>query len=62
MQVAAISEGRYLRLSRMYWWKHDIAKYYGLSPREVETWDSDEILECLARIADDLAHNKNKNK
>lgn len=60
MQVAAISEGRYLRLSRVNWWKHDIAKYYGINPREVETWDTDEVLECLARIADDLGHSKNK--
>lgn len=53
----------FLKRSRRFWWKHIVAEHYKISPMEVVQWDTEEILESLARIADlEAEAEKKKNR
>ena len=41
---------RFISNAGRFWWKYRIAFEFGISPREVEQWDADEVMEALAAI------------
>jgi hypothetical protein len=44
-------EKRHLNNARRNWWKYRISKEFNISPREVDQWDAEDVLEALAAIA-----------
>jgi hypothetical protein len=43
-------DGRFILSAAKYWWAYRIAFEFKISPKEVKTWDAEEIMEALAAI------------
>lgn len=60
MALADLSQvdKRFFDSAKRFAWKYLIAREYSISPREVETWDAEEVMEAMA----DINLNRRSNK